>query len=139
MYKNILYLTDLAKEHYAMCEKAVIIASKFKAKLHLLHVIELPPTLQLAQGLGFAEFDSPEQIRNDAEAVMKTLGEALTIPVNQQHVAVGSIKGQVCELVKNLNCGLLIVGRHHNPYLPAWLEHTAYDVLQNVSCDVLMF
>ena len=64
MYKNILHLTDLTTQHYLMCEKAMKIAQQFQAKLYLLHVIELPPTLQLAQGLGFAELDSPISIKD---------------------------------------------------------------------------
>ena len=51
MYTNILFATDLLTEHKHLVESAAAIAKHFHAKLYLLHVIELPSTLQLAQGL----------------------------------------------------------------------------------------
>ena len=75
MYNVILHATDLSSEHYSICEKAADFARHFKAKLYLLHVIELPASLQLAQGLGFAEFDRPVSLKVDAQAVMAALGE----------------------------------------------------------------
>ena len=137
MYKNILHLTDLTTQHYAMCEKAVHIAKKFNAKLHLLHVIELPTSLQLAQGLGFAEFDRPTSIEEDAIAVMKSLGDALNIPLNHQYVEIGSIKNHVLEFIKKLDCELLIVGNHTVNYLPSFLDSSAQDAAQKATCDVL--
>ena len=137
VYRNILHLTDLTEKHYAVCEKSVAIAKKFNAKLYLLHVIELPPTLQLAQGLGFAEFSSPTQIKADAIAVMKSLGEALNIPLKQQYVEIGSIKVCVLKLLKDLDCDLMIVGNHTANYLPTFLDNSAYDAAQKSPSDVL--
>ena len=72
MYTNILLATDLSENHFHMCEQAVEIAKCFHAKLYLLHVIEPPASLQLAQGLGFAEFDHP--VKDDARAVRAKQG-----------------------------------------------------------------
>jgi nucleotide-binding universal stress UspA family protein len=137
MYSNILHLTDLTREHYSICEKAVAVAKKFNAKLYLLHVIELPPSLQLAQGLGFAEFDRPTQLKDDALVVMRTLGEALNISVDHQYVEIGSIKTNVLQLIQTLNCELMIVGSHVAHYLPKILDSTAQDAAQKAPCDVL--
>ena len=135
MYTHILHATDLSENHFAMCQQAVQIAKNFKAKLYLLHVIEPPPSLQLAQGLGFAEFDSP--IKDDAIAVMNVLGDALNIPAAQQLVEVGSIKMHVLETVKTLGCGLIIIGRHSPSKIPAFLGSTAHAVVHKATCDVL--
>ena len=51
----IIHATDLSENHFGMCERAVAIAKKLQAKLYLLHVVETPSSMVLAQGLGFAE------------------------------------------------------------------------------------
>ncbi|HBI22359.1 MAG TPA: universal stress protein UspA [Legionella sp.] len=135
MYTHILLATDLNENHFAMCQQAVAIAKRFDAKLFLLHVIEPPATLQLAQGLGFAEFDSP--IKGDAETVLAALGDALDIPREQQFVEIGSIKTHVFNKVTTLGCTLIIVGAHTPSKLPAFLGSTAHEVIRDAPCDVL--
>lgn len=135
MYKNILHATDLSENHFDMCKQAMGIAKKFHAKLYLLHVIEPPASLQLAQSLGFAEVAQP--VKDDAIAVMRILGEALKIPVAQQFVEIGSIKMNVLEKVNELACDLIIIGSHTPSKLPAFLGSTAHAVVNQAPCDVL--
>ncbi|MDX1836883.1 universal stress protein [Legionella taurinensis] len=135
MYATILHATDLKENHFAMCQKAAAIAKAFGGTLHLLHVIEPPASLQLAQGLGFAELANP--VKDDAVTVMNVLGDALTIPVSQQHVEIGSIKQLVLKKVKELGCSLVIIGSHTPGPLPAFLGSTAHAVVHHAPCDVL--
>ncbi len=135
MYTHILHATDLSENHFHMCQQAVEIAKCFHARLYLLHVIEPPASLQLAQGLGFAEFDHP--IKDDAEAVMRTLGDALNIPASQQFVEIGSIKVNVLKKVEELSCNLIIIGSHAPSNLPSFLGSTAHAVVHHAKCDVL--
>ena len=135
MYTHILHATDLSEHHFKMCQKAAEIAACFHAKLYLLHVIEPPASLQLAQGLGFAEFSSPS--KEAAEVVMRALGDALTIPLDQQFVEVGSIKMHVLDKAKELACNLIIIGSHTPSNLPAFLGSTAHAVVNHAKCDVL--
>ena len=135
MYTHILHATDLSENHFHMCQQAVEIAKRFNAKLYLLHVIEPPASLQIAQGLGFAEFDSP--IKDDAQAVMAVLGDALNIPVEQQFVEIGPITTHVQAKVKDLSCTLIIIGSHTPCNLPAFLGSTAKDIIHDAKCDVL--
>ena len=135
MYTTILHATDLSDNHFDICKKSSEIAKGFGAKLHLLHVIQPPQTLQLAQGLGFAELSAP--VKEDAETVMRVLGEALNIPPEQQHVAVGPIKMHILDIVRELGCELIIIGSHTPGPLPAFLGSTANAVVYNAPCDVL--
>lgn len=135
MYTHILHATDLKENHFAMCQKAVAIAKAFGGTLHLLHVIEPPASLQLAQGLGFAELGSP--VKDDAVAVMNVVGDALNIPVANQYVEIGSIKQLVLEKVKALGCTLVIIGSHTSGHFPAFLGSTAHTVVHHAPCDVL--
>ncbi len=136
MYTKILHATDLKENHYALCQKAVEIAKSFGATLHLLHVIEQPASLQLAQSLGFAELATP--VKDDALIVLKVLGESLGLPKSQQHVEIGSIKIQVLNKARELGCDLLIIGSHDpSDHLPSFLGSTAHAVVHHALCDVL--
>jgi universal stress protein A len=118
-----------------MCLKAKDIANYFDATLYLLHVIEPPASLQLAQGLGFAEFDIP--LKEDALIVMRALGEAISIPVEQQFVEIGSIKMNVLSKAQSLSCNLILIGSHTPTHLPAFLGSTTHAVVNHAMCDVL--
>ncbi len=135
MYAHMLHATDLSENHFDICQQAVDIAKRFNAKLYLLHVIEPPATLQIAQGLGFAEFDIP--IKNDAQSVLAVLGDALNIPPEQQFVEIGSIKTHVLEKAKKLGCKLIIIGSHTPSKLPPFLGSTARGIIHDARCDVL--
>ena len=137
MYTAILHATDLSGNHFHMCQQAMEIAKRFNAKFYLIHVIEVPPSIQLAQGLGFAELDSPVEIKRDAEAVMAVLGDALGIPLNHQFVEVGSIKTHVLKKMSELHCNLIVLGRHTPSKLPNCLGSTAHYLVQTATCDVL--
>lgn len=135
MYKNILFATDLLKEHNHLTEKAISIAKQFNAKLYLLHVIELPASFQLAQGLGFTELANPA--KDDAQTVLALMGENFNIPREQQFVEVGSVKEHIFNKVKELNCQLIVIGSHSSVGLHSFLGSTAHATVNHAPCDVL--
>jgi universal stress protein A len=135
MYPIIIHATDLCQYHYELSQKAADIAQCFKAKLYLLHVIQPPTTLQVAQGLGFAEFDSP--VKDNAQTVMNVLGDALDIPSDQLLVEIGSIKHTILNQAEKLNAKLIIIGSHTPTHLPPFLGSIAHNVVQHAHCDVL--
>lgn len=135
MYTNILFATDLLNEHSHLIEKAIKIATQFNAKLYLLHVIELPTSFQLAQGLGFTELVNPA--KDDAQTVLSLIGENFHIPPEQQFVDIGSVKEHIFKKVKKLNCQLIIIGSHSTSGLSSFLGSTAHATLNHAPCDVL--
>lgn len=135
MYKSILHATDLSENHFELCKKAAEIAKNFEAKLHLIHVITIPSSLQLAQSLGFAELVEPR--KEDAITVMKLLGETLGIPKTRQHVEIGSVKAALLEKAKELSSNLIILGNHTTSTIPAFMGSTTYSMLLHAPCDVL--
>ncbi|RUR12823.1 universal stress protein [Legionella sp. km772] len=135
MYKNILFATDLLSEHEHLTEKAARIAQQFNAKLYLLHVIELPTSYQLAQGLGFTELANPA--KDDARTVLSLIGENLNIPASQQFVEIGSVKEIIFNRVQELNCQLIIIGSHSTHGFETLLGSTAHAITNRAPCDVL--
>ncbi|MFT4057973.1 MAG: universal stress protein [Legionella sp.] len=135
MYTNILFATDLLSEHNHLTQKAVEIAKQFKAKLYLLHVIELPASFQLAQGLGFTELAQPA--KDDAQTVLSLLGDNFNIPKEQLFIDIGSVKEHIFNKVKELNCQLIIIGSHSVSGLHSLLGSTAHATVNHAPCDVL--
>jgi universal stress protein A len=135
MYTNILYATDLSAEHSHLTEKAANIAKQFHAKLYLLHVIELPTSVQLAQSLGFAELGNP--VKDDAQTVLSLIGESVNVSQAQQFVEVGSVKEHIFNKAKELDCQLIIVGSHSSTGMSAILGSTAHATVHHAPCDVL--
>lgn len=135
MYTNILFATDLLNEHQNMAKKAAKIAQQFNAKLYFLHVIELPASIQIAQGLGFTELAQPA--KDDAETVLSLLCDTMNIPANQQFVEIGSVKEHINNKAKELDCQLIILGRHSSTGFQAILGSTAHAVVNHPPSDVL--
>lgn len=135
MYKRILHATDLQTNHFAMCEKAANLAKYHNAELFLLHVIEIPQSMLLAQNLGFTELLLPA--KEDAKIVLKTIGDALKISEKHQFVDIGIVKQHILEKSSSLKCDLIVLGRHCSSMLPSLLGSTTYNVMQHANCDVL--
>jgi nucleotide-binding universal stress UspA family protein len=135
MQGNIIHATDLSENHFSMCERAVDIAKKFNAKLYLLYVLETPPSMVLAQGLGFTEIEDPKPLLEDAQSVMTLLGETFAIPKKQLIVELGSPKVHVLQKTVDLACQMLIIG-HHSNRNTLW-ANTARSIVDEAQCDVL--
>lgn len=134
MSTTILHATDLSENHFNMCERAVDLAKKLHAKLYLLHVVETPSTMLLAQGLGFTEIESPEPLLEDARSVMALLGETLGIPKKQLLIELGSPKQHILQKEAYLACQMIIVGHHSSNHM---LGNTARAIVDEAKCDVL--
>lgn len=135
MYKKVLHATDLKENHFDLCQKAYNIAHEIGAEFHLLHVVSPPSTLQWAQSLGFAEFDRP--IPDQAEAVLQVVADSLNVPNDHLYVKVGSIKQTILNMIKELNCDLLIIGSDTPEGVPTFLGSTANALTHYAPIDVL--
>lgn len=135
MYNNILFATDLRNEHTHLATKAAAIAKQFHGTLYLLHVIELPTSIQIAQGLGFIELAHP--VKDDAQTVLSLLGDTLNVPLDHQFVEIGSVTEHIFSKVKELDCELVILGSHSGTGFHAFLGSTANATVHHSPCDVL--
>jgi universal stress protein A len=135
MYKRILHATDLLSNHECLTEKAIKIAKQFNATIYLLHVIELPTSYQVAQGLGFTELVNPA--KDDAQTVLSLIGENLNIPLSHQFVEIGSVKENIFNKVEELDCQLIIIGSHSIHGFDSILGSTAHAITNRAPCDVV--
>ncbi len=133
---TILHATDLSENHYKMCERAVDIARRFNADLYLLHVLETPSSLVLAQGLGFAEIEDPQPRLENIKSIMAIIGDTLAIPDNRLLVELGSAKTHILQKAVDLGCQMIIIG-HHSRSEHGLLGNTARRIVDEAHCDVL--
>ncbi|QDQ38960.1 universal stress protein [Legionella geestiana] len=135
MYKRILHATDLSRDHYALCEQAALLARQLNAELYLMHVVALPASLQLAQGLGFAELATPST--SDAKTVLSVLGENFGVPVSRQFADIGAVTAHVFDKIRELNIDLLVIGSHTPGGFANFLGSNAQSLVNHAPCDVL--
>jgi universal stress protein A len=107
----------------------------FKANLHLIHVIEIPSSLQWAQSLGFAELAVPD--KEGAQLVMNSLGDTFNLEANCLHIEIGSAYLKILALQQQLKGDLILLGGEPSHALPSLPGSTAHAVLHHASCDVL--
>jgi universal stress protein A len=133
MYSHILLAVDLSKHCELVADKARELATLYKCKLSLLHVIEPIPTY------GYIEIAELEEARREeVNQALVQLGQRLQIPALDQHIEVGLTKHQVLKKAKELNVDLLVVGSHHHHGLAILLGSTANAILHNAECDVMV-
>jgi nucleotide-binding universal stress UspA family protein len=137
MYKHILHATDLSENHFRYCEKSLEISKTLNAKLYIMHVVESPNSLQIAQGLGFTEIYNPTEALKSAQQILSIIGESLKIADDQLIVEIGSIKESVLKKASELNCNLIIIGHKEKSSLPEFLQSSAHNIEPYAKCDVL--
>lgn len=139
MYHTLLHATDLKENHFDLCARAVSLAQIFNATLYLIHVIEIPSSIQWAQSLGFAEMGVP--VTDGAESVMSSIADALNIPSEQLIVKIGSVSSNIIETANHLGANLIILGSdqsHNTSTLPSFPSNKAGALLHHANCDVIV-
>ena len=136
MYRCILHATDLQENHLNYCEQAVKIANAFKAELFCLHVLDIPNSWQIAQGLGFAEtLPLPTE---DAEIVLQAVGEQLNLHKNHLLIRQGNPRQTIMDTIIELQADLLLIGAPTNPLYQAEMRHLSHYLADHADCDVLL-
>lgn len=136
MYQCIIHATDLQEQHLQYCEQAIEIARAFKAELFFLHVLSLPNSWQIAQGLGFAE-TTPLPTQN-AEMVMHALAEQFNLHHNHLLLRQGNTRQTILDTIIELQADLLIVGAASNPLPQGELTHLSHYLADHAQSHVLL-
>lgn len=134
MYQHILFPVEFdLKGNYFAIQKINELMEFYKAKVSLVHVVELP-TIDI-----FPDTQNKEMSYVDlARKRLAEIGKKLNIPIADQYVEIGEPKVIIPELMKKLKIDLCVVGHHerHGIYHP--LGSTAYALLSHANCDVLV-
>ncbi len=136
-YQHILLAADFQDDSARVAERAKELASRYEARLSLLHVVEnmpvepgnelmIPPTANVEQ-----------ELLNNAERRLRDLATRLDVADGDHEVRVGQTKREIIEHAEDNGVDLIVVGSHSRHGLALLLGSTANAVLHGAPCDVL--
>lgn len=135
-YKRVLVAVDLTSESDQVLQRAVDIAERNGAALHLIHVIEI---VSFAYG-GDVPMDLTslqEQIDKHANERINAKKAALNYKVEEAVVATGNTEEEIHQHAAKIGADLIVIGSHGRHGLALLLGSTSNGVLHGAKCDIL--
>lgn len=133
MYHNILFAVEFTETAHLAGNKIKKMAEIFQAKLHLIHIVELPE-INI-----FPDIPNKEKLYLDeAKNRLKGIAKNLNIPLTQQHVNVGNPRIEIPEFIEHHRIDLLVVGHNERHGIDRILGSTTYALLERTKCEVLV-
>lgn len=135
-YKRVLVAVDLTSDSDQVLQRAVDIAERNGAALHLIHVIEI---VSFAYG-GDVPMDLTslqEQIDKHANERITSKAAALSYPVEETTVATGNTEEEIHQHAAKIGADLIVIGSHGRHGLALLLGSTSNGVLHGAKCDIL--
>ena len=137
-YKHILFATDLSDESRRLAERARDLATRYGAKLSLVHVVEYSPLLEYGDGQIFPTgLELEEKLAEQASNKLRQWGHELKVGEQDQRVEIGATKTEILRFAEECGADLIVVGSHGRHGLGLLLGSTANAVLHGAPCDVL--
>jgi|APLak6261675434_1056106.scaffolds.fasta_scaffold04262_3 nucleotide-binding universal stress UspA family protein len=141
MVKHILVGVDGSRPSVEAAHYAMDLAEQTKAKLTFLFVIETPQVIPVGPLSGYVTTSSPRS-QDDvkkAEAIVEAVAkERSGLPITTR-VELGSPADVMCDLAKELNVDLLMVGaRGHNAAQRFLVGSVSDRVVHHAPCPVLV-
>jgi len=137
-YQHILLAADFSEHGDYVAQKARYLASKYQAKLSIIHIVDNLPITDAAYGpvIPF-DIDLNEELMNAAKRRLSELSKTLVIPDERQFLEMGSAKLEIVATAEEQHVDLIVVGSHGRHGLALLLGSTANGVLHHAKCDVL--
>lgn len=133
-YKRILFATDLSRVSQQVALVAKDLEKVHAAELHIVHVIEPVGTY----GRGFYYFgDLEKAVEEQAAKQLRSFCETTQVAQPRSHLCIGHSKQEICQMAKELQADLIVVGSHGASGINRLLGSTASYVLSHADCDVL--
>ncbi|MBT8084308.1 MAG: universal stress protein [Woeseia sp.] len=136
MYNKILVAIDLGDSSEQIINRAKELASKFGAKIHLLHVIEYMPIEPMGDAL-LPAMDIEKDMVERAERNLEDIAKKHQLSDAPRTVEVGSTKGEIVRIAEEHSCGLVVLGARERHGLSILVNDTEDTVLHKAKCDVL--
>lgn len=139
-YTKILVALDYSEHVHTVLARAVALAQRHGAVLHLVHVVEyLPPMV-----LGDEPFPvtvwpvDDEKLLELARSQMKKLTDTLEAVSFEDHVIMGSPVREICDLGADVGADLIVAGSHGRRGFARLLGSTAATLVHEAPCDLLL-
>ena len=137
VYSHILLAVDFTPVTDTVTRQATELCQAFKARLSLVHVVELTQ-MDLSNDLVLPqELELDQELMKRSKQRLEDLAEKLGIDKSECFVSQGSTRREILRLAKELNTNLIVIGSHGREGIQRLLGSTANAVLHGAPCDVL--
>jgi universal stress protein A len=134
-YHHLLFATDLSEINEKMRDKIFALASLFKARLTVVHVVTsfsaLSRNYSLTVGL-------KEEMEGVARLALKEFCEPLQVPLSDQIIKTGHPVHAVVDTIKEKGIDLLLVGRNGESGFAHLLGSVSHRLLHFAPCELLL-
>ena len=134
-YHHLLFATDLSPINQDMRHKILELASLFKARLTVVHVItsisSLSRNYSLVVGL-------QETLEKEAKESLKKFCEPLKIPESDQIIKVGQPAVEIIETIKEKDIDLLLLGRYGESGIGHLIGSVSHRLIHRSPAEVLL-
>jgi universal stress protein A len=136
-YRHIMLAVDFDPSQESLLEKAKDLATRYQARLTLVHIIEYMGSAYAGDMPLPEDLDLDKMMRERATEELEEIAAGLGLEGVDVRVELGVAKHQITQLAKQLDVDLILVGSHGRHGLQLLLGSTANGVLHLADCDVL--
>ena len=137
-YQHILLAVDYSEHGDYVAVKARSLATKYQAKLSIIHVLDNIPMPDTNYGTVIAlDKDSSYDLLEAEKTKLMQLGERLHVDPANRWLVWGVPKQEIIQIAGQELVDLIVVGSHGRHGLALLLGSTATSILQYALCDVM--
>lgn len=133
----MLIAVDLTDDSLVVAHRGLEVASRFNARVTLLHVVEFIPVDPAGEALLPPPLDLEGELVEVAKQRLDELCSTLRIKDAPRLVAAGIIKTELVRIAHELKADLIVLGSHERHGLALLLGSTEKSILHKAGCDVL--
>src|SRR5262252_5540005 len=135
-YRRVLLAVDLTEESQRVSARALAVAKRFDAELHIIHVIE-PLSLSYGGDIPMDLSSVQEQIHAQAKSHLAEFASSIGVSPDHRYLIFGRPESEIHRVAKEKSADLVVVGSHGRHGLALLLGSTANGVLHGSPIDVL--
>lgn len=137
-YQHILLAVDLSAASQQVALKAQNLAVMNKAKLSIIHVVEVIPMIDVNyDDMSPFNEDLAQSLLSNAEKNLATFIAKLNLDPQQNFLEQGDPRDEIIRIAEENQVDLIVLGSHGRRGLALLLGSTANSVLHHAHCDVL--
>ena len=136
MYSNILVPTDFSRSSYAAFGPAASIAKKFKARVHLLHVVAEVPVLAVKMGLSQSQLE--QRMLDHSAAELRKAAKRFPLKGVELILRKGTAQDEILKAARERRVDLIVMGTLGKSGIEHMLLGSVTEkIVRRASCQVL--
>jgi universal stress protein A len=137
-YKKVLVAVDLSDDSPLVLDKALALAKRDAAELHMVHVMEPIVVGYAVEIMSIDVVSIQSEASKHARSALLEMAGNVGVPAHRVHNVLGQPAREIRELAKKLDADLIVIGGHGKHGFELLLGSTSSGVAHGVSCDLLI-